>query len=754
MNEDFGLLVDFLRGELDAGSAARVRVRLEEDADYFSLFTRLKRTYDVLRSLPVVRPAQSAAAQLPEVPQIDPREEFVAAVRREFEARDWMSLLPWIEGREEFLRGLRTEFTVRAILCSIPQLDPTRSFVEALRAEFGARARLLSIPQIKARPEWVRALHEEFGVRATVACLPHLEPRPEFVAALRAEFAGHAIAASLPEIAVRDGFRRRLQVALFEAAREQAPEPVKARAPLPEVGASDPFRRRLFAKVLFSSRRKVRDEPKRADVNDYKWGREIERGLKGSRSSMAFTLGVHALAIAVMLFIFASNPVSSVSAGVLLGDTTRVTTPELPRGTEGDESSVFEKPEDSVGATGPEWSSADEPPPLGAGDDIPEPNFENQPEDPPPPQRHSSESTAAYSDHMRDGVSSFFRLRTQSRAQKVAYLGREDLYDALDKILRYLQKEQQKNAEGFWWHDGVEIVPSDESLREIQKVELTSMALLAFLGDGHSSEFSPVGYDWTVKRGINWLISRQRADGQIGPANNANVMIHAMATLALAEDFGLTRASHLREPLRKACRWLCAVKADGSAGFPFKVDGKASLTTSVWAYMALATARNVKVPPIDLPAQRIEEFEDWYGSVTRGTTALSDEADLFCGELVPTSAAAALSLFAPTRDNVERADALTRRISREHPELKAKGDPADMRYLFFGSLAFALKQQLGGKTGAEWQNKFADTLLQNQLESGAYEPTSDYARLYGRVFGAALAGLSIENAYRINLMRD
>lgn len=759
MNEDFGMLVDFLRGELDSGSAAKVRQRLEDDGDYFALFQRLKRTYDVLRSLPSVRPAEASgrANALPvELPEIEAREEFIAAVRREFEARDWMSLLPWIDGREEFLRGLRTEFAVRAILRSIPQLDPAHSFIEALRHEFAARAVLCSIPHIKARPEWVRAVRHEFSVRALVASIPALEPRPEFVAATRALFAPAAI----PQLEVREGFKRRLQVALFEAAREVAPvATAAAKTALPEVAATDSFRRRLFKKVLFSSRRKVREEPKRTEVEGYQWGRELERGFKNSRRSLAFTMGLHALAIGVMLFVFASNPMGDIAPSLVVGRNGVQVTPELPR--HGDEElplPSYRPEKEGVGAGGQDWSSAHEPPPVGIGEDSPspEPDIDHSTLEEPRPQRNSSETSATLPSTSRDGASSFFRLRTQSRAQKVAYLGREDLANALDKSLAYLARIQQRNADGYWWHDGVDprVAPTSDDLKLVQQIELTSIALLAFLGDGHSSDHSPVGYDWNVRRGVEWLIKQQKADGQIGPQGYNNVMIHAMATLVLAEDFGLTRSPRLREPLRQACRWLCAVKADGSDGFPFKADGKASLTTSVWAYMALATARNVKVPPIDLPAQRIEAFEDWYASVTGATLVLDDQRDLFVDKLVPMSAAAALSLFAPQANHAQRADSLVRQVGRENPDLRGKGEVADMRYLFFGSLAIALKQQDGTRVATEWQNRFADTLLNNQLESGAFEPTSDYARLYGRVFSSALAALSIENAYRINLMAE
>ncbi len=164
---------------------------------------------------------------------------------------------------------------------------------------------------------------------------------------------------------------------------------------------------------------------------------------------------------------------------------------------------------------------------------------------------------------MREDVAGYFRLRSDSRGKKIDYLGSRKLYEALDKSLAWLRKHQQ--PEGYWGH--VEVNPAfvsqDERLA-IKRLEMTSAALLAFLGDGHSSEDSPLGYDTAVRNGIRWLITHQVESGRIGPGN---VLVHAMATLVLAEEFGMPRAHWLREPLRNASRWLSAREGLGRLSF-------------------------------------------------------------------------------------------------------------------------------------------------------------------------------------------
>lgn len=760
MNADFGLLVDFLRGELDEPAMAQVRARLEHEEALFQQFERLRRTYAVLRSLPALRslagPRIGPAA--PEtIPLTEPRPEFVRDVRHEFQARGWAGLIPNIIARPAYIAALRVEFSVRAICASLPMLLVGDSLLQALRADFSVRARVDSLPFVKARPEWIKALRREFTTRTLVSSLPLLDVRPEYAAALRAEFQQRALVGSVPALELRAGFERRLKVALVEAAA-QAPavEPVKAS--LPAVEASDPFRRRLFRKILTNSRRRVRETPQRVDIEEYQLGRELRIGWKRSRRSVGLTLALHAVAIVIMLFVFVKHDTAA-TPYIAFGESSPFVAPPSPSPDLGEIPVGGSRERAPLLPGGDDWASHTSEPPVGLdGSPLPERELSARDDATPPPPEHIPESEQVLGVNSRDSAGSFFRLRGASRKEKIDYLGSEELYEALDASLAWLQRQQLQD--GSWGYVDVldpRLIPQDLELQEVQKLELTSAAVLAFLGDGHSSEDSPLGYDLNVRRAIDWILARQRASGQIGPEAKGNVLIHAMATLALAEEFGMTRAHKLRDPLRRACRWLCEVKANDADGFPFLIGQQASLTTSVWAYMALATARNVQVPPIDLPQQRIDAFLRWFEAATRATTPLSDDGQVLAKtELLPTAAASALSLFAVEAGYEERCKALVTRASRELPDFKSPGfadkDVGDARFLFFGSLSQALNLQRNGQKSNEWYAAFTKTLLENQLQDGSYGHTTDYSRLYGKIYNAALASLSIENAYRVSIL--
>ena len=547
MNTDFGLLVDFLRGELSEPAAAEVRNRLEHEADLFRMFERLRKTYAVLRSMPALSsPAMSAVegtAPRPEtIPLTTPRAEFVHDVRREFEARGWLGLLPAITARPEYITALRVEFSVRAICTSLPMLVVSDSLLEALRKEFATRTRVLSLPFIKARPEWIGMLRREFSARAVVASLPMLDVRPEYAASLRAEFQQRALVGSLPQVDVRDGFERRLKVALVESVREAEPaarpEPV-----LPTVGASDSFCRRLFKKILVNSRRRVRETPKRVDIDEYQWGREIKQGWKRGKRSVAFTMTLHAVAIALTLFIFARPDTSNASPHLSAGTGESMVAPLVPDYTDnGTRPPVTQVTFPAF--EGSDWSSANADLPVGLNG-RPEPDREMNPRDEtPPPKPEMGESREeVLSAQIRDGSTSFFRLRGMTRAQKVDYLGSEELYEALDEALAWLAKHQQRWDDGRWSVFGVDYVTRDADLLKVQELEITTAALLAFLGEGHNSRESALGYDYNVRRGVDWLLAQQLPSGQIGP--------EAPMTVG-AFDQGIGEAVHMARGLPDA----------------------------------------------------------------------------------------------------------------------------------------------------------------------------------------------------------
>src|SRR5262249_33517772 len=75
---------------------------------------------------------------------------------------------------------------------------------------------------------------------------------------------------------------------------------------------------------------------------------------------------------------------------------------------------------------------------------------------------------------------------------------------------------------------------------------LSGLALLTYLGAGYTH--SDGRYADNVQRGLDFLISQQKSDGDLrGRSRVVGMYCHAMATLALCEAYALTGDSHLRD---------------------------------------------------------------------------------------------------------------------------------------------------------------------------------------------------------------
>lgn len=733
--QDFGLLLDYLRGELDASQAALVRSRLEREADFFAAFERLRRTLDVIRSLPSLNghftPPEPSPTEA--LPLVQPRPEFVANLRREYHARGWAAIIPSLQVKPEFAANLRAEFSVRSLLIALPWLNARAEFVSALRSEFAARALASSLPMLAVRPEFARALNTEFCVRGIVG--------------------------ALPMIAVREAFARRVKVALFEASRESvasAGQPQPVRSALPLIEPSDSFRRRVFNAIRKIAHKPLRERPARALAAIYVNGwRELGRAMRKSKS-LAFTGAAHVLAIAIAFFIVGHASLAD-STSLTVGVTDGLSPIVAPSGKAAPTTEVpGERPRaDENGGAFDEAVVPSAPESAGI-DEAPEPHLPPDQAAVPEPYKPvgmggGTSATKSQADF------AMFRLRGEGRSKKIAYLGSSELYDTLSAALRFLRDHQRH--QGFWEPEGVDYVPSGPEA-EIQKVELTASAALAFLGDGHSSRASELGYATNVDRAVNWLLKQQQPDGQIGPSERGIVYCHSIALLALVEDYALTGRYDLRLPIRKACRWLVDSRAnDGSGAFPYGRGTEPSLMTSVWAYMALETARVVKVPDVDAPKARMDELLNWFDNISNREPLL-ETREASNGDLVPTSAAYALTFFPREGTYEMRRTSYQSKLAGELPDVRKdnKRASSDMRYLFFGSLANALQSPLDGKHNV-WEQSFANTLIKNQIKGGPYGGSFELgegyyaANLYGYVYQAAFAALSIENAYRVSLMK-
>lgn len=151
---------------------------------------------------------------------------------------------------------------------------------------------------------------------------------------------------------------------------------------------------------------------------------------------------------------------------------------------------------------------------------------------------------------------------------------------AVGRALQWLVAKQ--NADGSWSAGPYE-----------HNSAITSFALLAFLSQGHLPNRGRFGPE--VAKGARFLIACARKDGLLvgtRDSGNGNMYCHAMATLTLAELWGMTSDEKLKPVLEQAVS-LIMRSQNPQGGWRYQPQPTdADISVTIMQVMALRAAKN------------------------------------------------------------------------------------------------------------------------------------------------------------------
>jgi hypothetical protein len=296
------------------------------------------------------------------------------------------------------------------------------------------------------------------------------------------------------------------------------------------------------------------------------------------------------------------------------------------------------------------------------------------------------------------------------------------------------------------------------------RVGCTGLALLAFLGAGHTGK-SPVFGD-TVRRAQQWLVSKQRPDGgifereadaksdRIGQLAAAGYN-HAIAGLALAEAYGMGQENSLAKPAQKAVSYSTRVHQQGYSGWRYIPQQAADTSVTGWFVMQLKSARLAGLKVDGAGFQGAQAFIDrvcdakgraCYGADKRADATPSMTAvAMVCRQFMGTPPSDPLLikgadwlLQAPPNPAAARPDA----------NILSTGDRG-FYYYYYGTLAMF---QTGGDRWKRWNESMKNTLLGTQCRGGdrdgSWDPVTWTDNHGGRVFTTAVGAMCLEVYYR------
>jgi hypothetical protein len=277
----------------------------------------------------------------------------------------------------------------------------------------------------------------------------------------------------------------------------------------------------------------------------------------------------------------------------------------------------------------------------------------------------------------------------------------------------------------------------------------TALALLPFLGAGHTWRAGP--WKDTVRRGVRALVDLQRPDGRFAPQRKRGYG-DALATLALAEAYGLTRAASLRAPVERAvASWVRTQSPAG--GWRYEPgDGEADSSVTGWVALALVAASRADAT---VPGETLRRCREWFedrtdalGRVGYTGTSSFPKALLGVGHFVP--------LLLGEAPGSPRLASVAAQLECALP--RWPDDPAhprgnfgtdDPMHWYYGALA---AHQSGGATWRAWNERMRDVVLSHQerggCSAGSWPPCGSTGVSGGRVVTTALCALTLEVYYR------
>ncbi|MCH8253091.1 MAG: hypothetical protein IID36_11625, partial [Planctomycetes bacterium] len=362
------------------------------------------------------------------------------------------------------------------------------------------------------------------------------------------------------------------------------------------------------------------------------------------------------------------------------------------------------------------------------------------------------------------------------------YGGDEATESAVRAGLEWLAAHQE--ADGSWDRVHYDLLcPEADRCRETAAVAtqidsapaVTGLALLAFLGSGHTHLEGD--YRDEVGRGLRAILDRQLASGSFSPSTNLEMYNHTIATLAVAEAYGITHDPSLALPLSAAVTHLVRAQQSGG-GWDYKSDlatGRNDMSITGWAVMALKSAATAGVRVPDLTLLGVIDFvtnaTDVDGYVYYANVGTGTVVDNAANTLTRRYGPATTAIGAVVRQALGwRADATvlkrqTALMLGEPPDVDRLrgGDPSGLHseyYWFYGTLAVFNQ---GGDAWSTWNHRLRSALLSTQdrpvdargKRRHSFGSWPAFGRGWGkwgrtgsRIYSTALAVMMLESYYR------
>jgi hypothetical protein len=271
----------------------------------------------------------------------------------------------------------------------------------------------------------------------------------------------------------------------------------------------------------------------------------------------------------------------------------------------------------------------------------------------------------------------------------------------------------------------------------------TALGLLPFLAAGQTQK-SPCHYQETVRKAVAWLIHQQQPDGNLARGTPQMMYSHGLATIALAEVYGMTADRDVGRAAQAAVNFILnAQNSDGGWRYNPKDPGDTSVTG--WQLMALKSAH---MAGLDVGGSAFSSTSKWLDSV-----AVHDGTEYaYQPGQAPAPAMTSVGLLCRQYLGAKRDDPrLTGGVTYLMGHMPDEAFPN----IYYWYYATQVMHNMYGTEWDQWNRKIRNLLVDSQVRNsqacanGSWDSEKDaWGRRGGRLMQTSLSCLTLEVYYR------
>jgi hypothetical protein len=333
------------------------------------------------------------------------------------------------------------------------------------------------------------------------------------------------------------------------------------------------------------------------------------------------------------------------------------------------------------------------------------------------------------------------------RAAVMARGGTPESEAAVQRALAWLVRHQ--NYDGSWSFDhrfcgDCKGACANPGTLPDARVGATAMALLPFLGAGHTHQVDKYGeggkYAQHVQSGLRFLIRSMRHDGGMNEPTG-RMYDHGLASIVLCEAYAMTQDHALLKPAERALAFIVDAQDPVGGGWRYQPQMPGDTSVVGWQLMAIKSGQ---MAYLRVPQQTIDGVSRFLDFVALDQGAGYGYVDANYG----TEATSAVGLLCRMYLGWKRDHpALTRGVQ----VISAQG-PSPTN-LYFNYYATQVLHHYEGPLWGKWNTTMRDYLVRSQSERGHQAGSwffdgDKHNRIGGRLYCTALAAMTLEVYYR------